>query len=148
MEETWTIREVYLLTGDTEGQVAVPQLALTLWSGGIELDKPDGEIVWSRPWTELREMSLVERSVLPDGNDGVVVDVVEKGRGGRRHRFVLPARDPGWLEEQLRGRALAHGLHTASARTPVSRVLTAVIVLAALATLTLLLLSAAHVVRL
>ena len=148
MDETWTLREVYLLTGDIDSQVAVPQLALTLLPGGIELDKPDGEIVWSRMWTELREMSLVERSVLPDGSDGVVVDVVEKGRGGRRHRFVLPSDDPAELEEQLRGRARAHGLHTAPPRTPVSRLLTAVIVLAGVATLTVLLLSAAHVLRL
>jgi hypothetical protein len=147
MEEAWTVRGVYLLTSGVDGQVAVPQLALTLLPEGIELDKPDGEIVWSCTWPELREMSPVERSVLPDGRDGVVVELVEKGRRGR-HRFVLPTDDPVSLEELLRRRARAHGLHSASPHTPpVSARLTAVIALAAIATLTVLLLSAAHVFR-
>jgi hypothetical protein len=147
MEEAWTARDVYLLTGGADGTVAVPQLALTLLPGGIELDKPDGEIVWSCTWPELHELSPVERSVLPDGSDGVVVEVVEKGRRGRRHRFVLPTDDPVAVEELLRRRARDHGLHTASAHAPVSRLLTALIALATVATLTLLLLSAAHVLH-
>jgi hypothetical protein len=147
MEEAWTVRGVYLLTAGADGQVAVPQLALTLLPGGIELDKPDGEIVWSCTWPELHEMSPVERSVLPDGSDGVVLEVVEKGRRGRRHRFVLPTDDPISLEELLRRRARAHGLHTASPHMPVSRLLTAVIALATVVTLTVLLLSATHAFR-
>jgi hypothetical protein len=147
MEEAWTVRDVYLLTTGVDGQVAVPQLALTLLPEGIELDKPDGEIVWSCTWPELHEMSPVERSVLPDGSDGVVVEVVEKGRRGRRHRFVFPTDDPVSVEEFFRRRARAHGLHTASPHAPASRLLTAVIALAAVATLTLLLLSAAHVLH-
>lgn len=147
MEEAWTVRGVYLLTADADGEVAVPHLALTLLPEGVELDKPDGEVVWSCPWPELHEMSPVERSVLPDGSDGVVVQVIEKGRRGRRHRFVLPTDDAVSLEELLRSRARAHGLHTGSPHMPVSRLLTAVIALATVATLTVLLLSAAHVFR-
>jgi len=147
MEEAWTVRDVYLLTTGADGQVAVPQLALTLLPGGIELDKPDGDVVWSCTWPELREMSPVERSVLPDGSHGVVVEVVEKGRRGRRHRFVLPTDDPVSVEDLLRRRARAHGLQTASPRAPASRLLTVVIALATVATLTVLLLSAAHVLH-
>jgi hypothetical protein len=147
MEEAWTVRGVYLLTAGADGEVAVPHLALTLLPEGVELDKPDGETVWSCTWPELHEMSPVERSVLPDGSDGVVVEVVEKGRRGRRHRFVLPTDDVASLEELLRRRARAHGLHTGSRHMHVSRVLTAVILLATVATLTILLLSAAHVFR-
>jgi hypothetical protein len=61
-----------------------------------------------------------------------------------RHRFVLPADDPAATEKWVLERVRAHGLHTASRRPPVSRLLTAVIV-AAIATFTARLLAAAHV---
>ena len=89
-------------------------------------------------------MSPVERSILPDGRDGVVMVVIERGRG-LRHRFVLATDDAASTEEAIRGRAVAHGLRTRSARSAVSRPLTVAVVVAVLATLTALLLSAAHV---
>ena len=39
-------------------------------------------------------MTPVERSVLPDGREGVVIVVVERDRR-RRHRFVLATDDAG-----------------------------------------------------
>ena len=142
------MRGVYLLTKDADGQLAVPQLDLSLRPGGIELDKADGGVVWSRTWTELRALAPVQRSVLPDGTDGVVVDVVERGRRGRRHRFVVPSDDPDSLEKLLVRTARAHGLQIGgSRRNPVSHLLPAVVVVGAIATITVLLLSAAHVFR-
>ncbi len=136
--------DVYLLTEGAEGNVAVPHLALTFLDSGLTLDKADGEPVWDSPWSQLEEMSPVERSVLPDGRGGVVMVVVERGRR-RRHRFVLATDDVASTEDAIRGRAAAHGLRTRSARPAVSRPLTVAVVVAALATLTALLLSAAHV---
>ena len=136
--------DVYLLTEGREGEVAVPNLTLTLSESGLALHKADGEAVWDSPWDALEEMSPGERSVLPDGRDGVVVLVVEQGQR-RPHRFVLASDDSGSTEIAIRGRATAHGLRTRSARPAVSRVLTATIVLAALAVMTVLLLSAVHV---
>jgi len=76
----------------------------------------------------------------------VVVVVVERGRGGR-HRFVLATDDPVGMEAAVRTRAAAHGLRTRSARPAVSRLLMVGVVVAALATIAALLLSAAHVIH-
>ncbi len=138
--------DVFLLTDGSQGQVAVPHLTLTFREGGLELDKADGEAVWDCSWSELQEMAPVERSVLPDGRDGVVIVVVERDRS-RRHRFVLATDDPEATEEWIRGRAGDHGLRTRWPRPAVSRVLQFAIVGALTVTLTLLLLSAVHVIH-
>jgi hypothetical protein len=144
MEEAWSVPDVYLLTEGREGEVAVPHLTLTFLDSGLALDKADGEPVWDSAWGGLEEMSPVERSVLPDGRAGVVIVVVEQGRE-HRHRFVLPTDDAAATEAAIRERAAAHGLRSRSPRRAVSRTLMEVIVVAALAAITALLLSAAHV---
>ena len=103
--------------------------------------------MWFSNWTDLREMSPVERSVLPDGREGVVILLTERSRR-RQHRFVLTTRDAVATEASLRDRAAAHGLRTRRPRPPVSRALTWSIALATAGALTVLLLSAAHVFRL
>ncbi len=145
-EEAWTAADVYLLTESLNGQVAVPNLSLTFSDRGLELDKADGELVWNRDWSDLVEMAPIERSILPDGTEGVVMVVVERARH-RPHRFVLASDDPGATEDVIRRRAGRHGLRTDRPRPAVSRLLTVAIVAAFAATLTLLLLSAAHVIR-
>lgn len=137
---------VYLLTAGPEGDLAVPHLTLTFLDSGLALDKADGNPVWDSSWAELEEISPVERSVLPDGRAGVVIVVVERGRRAR-HRFVLATDDPVGTEAAVRARAAAHGLRSRSARPGVSRLLMVGVVVAALATLTALLLSAAHVIH-
>lgn len=138
--------DVYLLTAGSDGPVAVPHLRLTFRQSGLELDKTDGELVWDCKWSDLLEMAPVERSLLPDGRDGVVLMVIERAPR-RRHRFVLATDDPDATEDLIRGRAGTHGVRTRWPRPAVSRVLTLVIVTAFAATLTLLLLSAAHIVH-
>jgi hypothetical protein len=72
--------------------------------------------------------------------------VVERGRRGR-HRFVLATDDAAATEAAVRARAATHGLRTRSPRPAVSRLLMAGIVLAALAAVAALLLSATHVIH-
>jgi hypothetical protein len=146
-DETWTVPEVYLLTEGPDGTVAVPALTLSFFTDGIEVDKADGEEVWSRAWTQLEEMSPTERSTLPGGGDGVVVLIVEREQR-RRHRFVLGTGDPATTERFIGDLARAHDLATHRPARPVSRLLTAGIVVAFAAVMTVLLLSAAHVVHL
>ena len=138
--------DVYLLTDGSAGEVAVPDLTLTFFDSGLALHKADGEPVWDSDWAELTELSPVERSVLPDGRAGVVIAVVERNSRDR-HRFVLATDDAVITEAAVRDRAAAHGLRTRSARPAVSRLLTVGIVLAVLATMAVLLLSAVHVIR-
>jgi hypothetical protein len=145
-DEAWTVPDVYLLTGGSEGPVAVPHLRLTFRQSGLELDKADGELVWDCDWSDLVEMAPIERSVLPDGKDGVVMVVVERDRR-RRHRFVLVTDDADATEDLIRGRAGIHGLRTRWPRPAVSRLLTLAIIAAFAVTLTLLLLSAVHVIH-
>lgn len=148
MEEEWSVPDVYLLTEGPDGSVAVPQLVLTFLPGGLTLAKADGETVWTCAWERLEELSVVERAVLPDGREAVVVLVVERGRRQRqRHRFALATDDPASAEASVIDRAAAHGLRTTPIRSPVSRALTVSIVLAAVATMALLILSAVHVFR-
>ena len=137
---------VYLLTAGPDGELAVPHLTLTFRDSGLALDKADGQPVWGSSWAELEEISPVDRSVLPDGRAGVVIVVVERGRRDR-HRFVLGTDDPVSTEAAVRARAAAYGLRTRSARPAVSRLLLVAVVVAALATMTALLLSAAHVIH-
>jgi hypothetical protein len=145
-DEAWTVSDVYLLTAGSDGPVAVPNLRLTFRESGLELDKADGEMVWDCGWSDLVEMAPIERSVLPGGKDGVVMIVVERERR-RRHRFVLATDDAEATEEFIRRRAGTHGLRTRWPRPAVSRLLTLAIVAAFALTLTLLLLSAVHVIR-
>jgi hypothetical protein len=144
-EEAWSIPDVYLLTGVGDDRVAIPDLALTFGGTGIELAKADGEVVWHCAWAQLDELSTSERSILPDGSDGVVVVVVE--HGGRQHRFVFPTNQPSELEAAIRARAVAHRIRTFEPPQAVSRTLTVAVVVATIATLTVLLLSAAHVLH-
>jgi hypothetical protein len=145
-EDAWKVPDVYLLVEGQEGQVAVPDLTLTFGAEGIELDKTDGEMVWDCRWEALEEISPAERSVLPDGRNGVVIEVVERD-GCRRHRLVVAADDTDAVEGWVRERAGSHGLRTTSPRAAVPRLLLVAIGLAFGATLTVLLLSAAHVIH-
>jgi hypothetical protein len=145
-EEAWSIPDVFLLTEGGDGRVAISDLQLTFVATGVELAKADGELVWRCEWGNLDELSASERSVLPDGREGMVVQIVE--HGGRRHRFVLPTSDPATLESSVRQQARAHRIHTSEPPRAVMRTLTVAVILAGLATLTVLLLSAAHVIHL
>jgi hypothetical protein len=145
-DETWTVPEVYLLTEqpDGTGTVAVPHLTLSFFRDGIEVDKADGEEVWTRAWGDLAAMASTARSVLPGGDDGVVLTLVERAPPQRRHRFVLGTGDAETTELFIRDLARAHGIAPRGA----GRFVTAGIVLAFAAVMTVLLLSAAHVVHL
>ncbi len=136
--------DVYLLTDGPDGDVAIPGLALTFGEAGVALCKRDGEPVWDGAWGSLEELSLVERSLLPDGSDGVVIVVVEDG-GTRRHRFVLGTDDATATETAVRDVAAAHGLRSTPRQRAVSRLVTVFVILAAMGALAALLLSASHV---
>jgi hypothetical protein len=91
-------------------------------------------------------MAPVERSVLPDGRDGMVILVVQHGGRGW-HRLVLAADDPVATEAAIKDRAAAHGLRTDSEKPAAPRRLTASIPLCGAAVMAVLLLSAVHLIH-
>jgi hypothetical protein len=141
----WSVYEVFLLTDGRDGRVAIPHLQLNFVATGIELVKANAESAWYCAWDDVIELSTAERSVLPDGREGVVVVVEE--RGGRSHRFVAPSDDPTVVEARVRDLVTIHGLRAVEPSRAVSRTLTVAVILATLATLTALLLSAEHVIH-
>jgi hypothetical protein len=143
--ETWEVPDVYLVTESKDGRIAVPHLQLAFVAGGIEVSKLNGAMAWQCNWSDLDELSTAEHSVLPDGNVGLVVLVAE--HGGMEHRFIVPTDQPDEVERQVRAIALEHRIHT---RLPVQSAppfLTVAVAVATIATLTVLLLSAAHVIH-
>lgn len=137
--------EVFLLTDDSGGRVAIPHLQVNFVATGIELDPGDGELAWRCNWEELEQLFTAERSIHPDGREGVVVVVVEKS--GHRHRFVIPTDDAGRSESRIRALAVAHGVSHSEGSPAASKILTAAVIIATVATVVVLLLSAAHVIH-
>lgn len=144
-EDTWTVSDVYLLTDGTQGRVAIPHLELRFGDVGVELARENGDLAWQCAWNALDVLTTAGQSILPDGREGVVVVIIE--HGGRQHRFVLPATEPDTVQSELRARAREHRIQTFEPPAAVSRTLTVAVVVAGLATLTALLLSAAHVLH-
>ena len=144
-DEAWSVSGVFLLTEGNDGRVAIPDLQLSLADAGITLAKASGEVAWHCGWPALDELSPAERSVLPDGRSGLVVIFIE--HNGRRHRFVVPSESTDQMEESVRAQARRHGVHTQEPPSAVSRPLTVAVVVATVVTVTLLLLSAAHVLH-
>jgi hypothetical protein len=144
--EAWSVDDVYLLTDGRDGRIAVPQLRIGFDQAGLTLTKASDEVVWSSPWVELSGLSTADRSVLPDGREGIVIVIAE--RNGVRHRFVLPTDDPAEMESRLRTMALAQRLTTNRTPRAAARPLTALVALATVATLVALLLAAHHVIHL
>ncbi len=144
MGKAWSVHDVYFLTEGEDGPVAIPNLTLTFLPSGVALAKADGRRVWRSSWARLEAMWPVERSVLPDGRDGVVIAVVQRGVR-RQSRLVLPTDDAGATEATIRERTAAAGLRAQT--PPLSQVLTVSIAVAAVATMTVLLLSATHVIH-
>ena len=143
--EAWTVRDVYLLTESDDRTIAVPNLSLTFAEDGVRLARTGGDDLWKCAWSGLEELSTASHSVLPNGRNGVVVMVVER-HDTRTHRFVVPSENAASTEAAVQGRAAAHGLRTnAPPKAAVSRPLTTAVIAAGVVTLTVLLLSAAHV---
>jgi len=141
----WTFSGVYVLTEGNDGRVAIADMALTLDPSGVSVRSRNGEVAWSSPWSRVRELSTAQHSVLPDGRTGLVVVCVEQG--GYRHSFVVPTTAPEELDEMMQEAAARHHLRSRQSSGIGTRILTATVVVATTATVTLLVLSAAHVIH-
>ncbi len=103
-----------------------------------------GAPVWSVPWSDVEQLVVPERSPLPDGHVGVVVEVATAQ--GTTRRCLVPAGHwwalGGAFEAIARSRGVAPGRER---RLP--WLLTAVLVLVAAGAVAALLLASGHLIR-
>jgi hypothetical protein len=121
-------------------------LSLSFLDRGVELEGPSGRTVWACEWSDMAEISSTGSAVLPDGGSAVQVLALERN-GGEWH-FVVPTDDPEATASSIRHRARYHGLRSAAQPPAVRRVVMVAVALLVATTVTVLLLSAAHVLAL
>ncbi len=90
-----TLSNVYLVTSDREGELAVPGLGVVVDQIGLTVTKPDGSVGTVLKWGDLRTVQTGSRMTMPSGTPAVVVEAVSESR---THRFVVPTTDPEGLE--------------------------------------------------
>lgn len=135
---------VQLVDSSQGGPVAVAELQLELdEERGLRLCGTDGSPLWSIPWAEVAELSTPERTMVPQGNGAVVMEVTT--RHLQSHLLVLPADRPRKVESEVRALALRHGVrHRRS--SPPAAVSVGVVALVG-AAVAALLLAAGHVIH-
>jgi hypothetical protein len=140
-----SVRDVYLLVDGPQGLRATPGHDLRVGGDGLTLASTGGATVWSVPWSEVDQLAVPERSPLPDGREGVVVEVATAQ--GTKRRCLVPAGHwwalGGAFEALARSRGVAPGRER---RLP--WLLTALLVLMAAGAVAALLLASGHLIRL
>src|ERR1700722_19327139 len=82
-----TLHDIYLLTAESDGQLALPGLGLVIDSQGLTVFTPEGATAAALAWSELTVLRTAGRSTTPGGEHGVILEA----RSERRtHRFVVP----------------------------------------------------------
>ncbi len=92
------LSDVYLLTAESGGNVAVPGLTVVLDGSGLTVRKPDGAIGAEVAWADVSGLVATKRIRTPAGNPGVIVEAVT---ASRTHRFVVPSDNPDGLEYEV-----------------------------------------------
>jgi len=131
------LSDVYLLTAESGGNVAVPGLTVVLDGSGLTVRKPDGDIGAVVAWSDVSGLVASKRIRTPAGSPGVIVEAVT---ASRTHRFVVPSDNPAGLEyevTQLATAVVAGQQEAGPGPKPRSGVLTAALVVVALAVIAL-----------
>ena len=89
---------VYLLTAESDGQLAVGQLTLIIDDQGLSVITPDGETAAALAWSELTVLQTAGPVRAPGGEDAVLL---EASSSARTHRFAVPTADPVTLESSI-----------------------------------------------
>jgi hypothetical protein len=92
------LSDVYLLTAESGGDVAVPGLTVVLDGSGLTVRKPDGAIGAVMTWADVSGLVASKRMRTPAGNPGVII---EAATASRTHRFVVPSDNPDGLEHEV-----------------------------------------------
>ena len=89
---------MYLLTAESEGQLAIGQLTLVIDDLGLSVIAPDGETAAALAWSEFTVLQAVRRLQAPGGEGAVLL---EASSAVRTHRFAVPTADPAALESTI-----------------------------------------------
>jgi hypothetical protein len=92
------LADVYLLTAESDGQLAIGNLTLVLDDEGLTVLAPDGSSAAGLTWPELTSLRTTGRTTGPGGERAVVLEAASEMR---THRFVVPTRDAPALETTI-----------------------------------------------
>jgi hypothetical protein len=90
-----TLADVYLLTAESDGQLAVGGLALVVDHRGLSVFAPDGTAAAELAWSELTALRTAGPATAPGGEDAVLL---EAASALRTHVFAVPTSDAAALE--------------------------------------------------
>jgi hypothetical protein len=134
----------FLEIGDDGSGSTTPDSALDLDGEGVRLSRPEGDTLWSAPWSDVSMLGITDEGRLPDGRRGVVVAVTTSDHEDRL--IAVASRRPGASAARIRATARRHRVDPdrPDRRVPLLIALGFVVVSGAL--VTWLLLVAGHVV--
>ena len=90
-----TLNDVYLLTNEGEGRLAVEGLSLVIDDRGLTVIAPHGSVAATRSWPELVFLRTLGPATAPAGETAIVLEAADTARV---HRFLVPTEDPSRLE--------------------------------------------------
>jgi hypothetical protein len=90
--------DVYLLTAESDGQLALGGLSLVVDHQGLTVSAPNGTTAAAMAWSELTVLRTAGRTTVSEG-EGVVV--LEASTAARTHRFAVPSDNAGALEAAI-----------------------------------------------
>ena len=93
-----SLHDVYLLTTESDGQLAVGGLALVVDQVGLTVCAPDGSTAAALTWPDLTVLRTSGRTTGPGGEGAVLL---EAASATRTHRFVVPTGDADTFERTI-----------------------------------------------
>jgi hypothetical protein len=93
-----SLGDVYLLTAESDGRVAVGGLTLVVDQNGLTVVAPSGSTAAALAWSELTVLRTVGATTAPAGESAVLL---EAASAVRTHRFAVPTEDAFTLETTI-----------------------------------------------
>jgi hypothetical protein len=93
-----TLRDVYLLTAESDRQLAVNGLGLIVDEFGLTVLSPEGRTAAQLAWSELTSLRTMGRSTSPAGEPALLLEATSAARA---HQFLVPTEDPSALERLI-----------------------------------------------
>jgi hypothetical protein len=93
-----SLGDVYLLTAESDGQLAVSGLTLVVDGEGFTVFAPDGTTAAVLTWSELTVLKTAGPTTAPGGEEAVLL---EASSTLRTHRFAVPTGDVAGLETRI-----------------------------------------------